>query len=324
MRVVVVTGASAGVGRAAALAFARQGARVALLARGPERLEETRRQIAREGGTALVLPTDVAFAAQVERSADRAERELGPIDVWVNNAMSTVFSRVLDVSPEEFERAIQVTLMGTVYGTLAALRRMKERQRGTIVQVGSALAYRAIPLQAPYCAAKHGVKAFTESLRSELIHDKIDVYLTMVHLPALNTPQFSWCRSHLDRQPKPVGRIFQPEVAAKAIVWAAAHRRREIQVAWPTVKAILGEKFIATWIDRFLAKNGVEGQMTEEPLVGGRAGNLFSPVPGSFGAHGRFDRVAHGQSVQLWLNLNRAWVFPAFLVLTLLLFLGGS
>ena len=300
-----MTGASAGVGRATALAFAREGARVALLARGRERLEETRAEIERLGGTALAIPTDVAFADQVERAAERVENELGPIDVWVNNAMATVFSPALEVSPEEFRRSLDVTLMGTVFGTQAALRRMQARDRGMIIQVGSALAYRAIPLQAPYCAAKHGVKAFTDSLRSELIHDRVSVRLTMVHLPALNTPQFSWCRSRLDRHPKPVGRIYQPELAARAVVWAAGHRRREIHVGGPTVLAILGQKFAARFLDRYLARTAYEGQMTGEPVPGGRAGNLFEPVSGPFGAHGRFDPEASGRSFQLWANLHR-------------------
>jgi short-subunit dehydrogenase len=311
--VVVVTGASAGVGRATALAFAREGFQVALLARGLERLDEARAEIERLGATALVISTDVAFAAQVERAADRVETQLGPIDIWVNNAMATIFSPTLEVTPEEFERSLQVTLLGTVYGTQAALRRMKARNRGTIVQVGSALAYRAIPLQAPYCAAKHGVKAFTDSLRSELIHDGVRVHLTMVQLPALNTPQFSWCRSRLDRHPKPVGTIFQPEVAAEAVVWAATHRRREVSVGWPTVQAITAQKFINTFLDRYLARNAVEGQLTEEPLPGGRDGNLFQPVPGDFGAHGRFDRRARRRSLQLWTNLHRRAILAAVL-----------
>ena len=312
-RVVVVTGGTAGVGRATAAAFAALGAKVAVLAREPARLEETRADLSAQGARVLVLPVDVAAPAQVEAAADRIETELGPIDVWVNNAMATVFSPILDITPEEFERAVRVTFMGTVYGTLAALRRMRGRNRGTIVQVGSALSYRAIPLQAPYCAAKHAVKGFTDSLRSELIHDKVDVHLTMVQLPALNTPQFSWCRSHLERHPKPVGRIFQPEVAAEAIVWAAAHRRREVFVGWPTVEAITGQKFIAKMLDRYLARFAWDDQMMEEPLPGGRAGNLFAPVPGSFAAHGRFDRQARRRSLQLWLNLHRAWILPAVL-----------
>ena len=311
--VVVVTGGTAGVGRATALAFAARGASVAVLARDPARLEDTRAEIERLGGKALALPVDVAVAAQVEAAAERVERELGPIGIWVNNAMATVFSPTLDIPPEEFERAVRVTFMGTVYGTLAALRRMLGRNRGTIVQVGSALSYRAIPLQAPYCAAKHAVKGFTDSLRSELIHDGCSVRLTMVQLPALNTPQFSWCRARVERQPKPVGRIFQPEVAAEAIVWAASHRRREVFVGWPTVEAIQAQKFIAKILDRYLAKKGYDGQLTDEPLPGGREGNLFSPVAGSFGAHGRFDREARRGSFQLWLNLNRSWVLPALL-----------
>lgn len=310
-RVAVVTGASAGVGRATALALARKGFHVALLARGRERLDVTRADVERLGVKALAIPVDVAFAAQVERAADRVESELGPIEVWVNNAMATIFSPVLEITPEEFERALHVTLMGTVYGTLAALRHMKPRDRGTIVQVGSALAYRAIPLQAPYCAAKHGVKAFTDSLRSELIHDGSRVHLTMIQLPALNTPQFSWCRSRMQRHPKPVGRIFQPEVAAHGIVWGATHRRREVTVGWPTVLAITGQKFINKFLDRYLAHRAYEGQLMDEPLPGGRDGNLFRPVPGEFAAHGRFDRDARRNSVQLWINLHRRLLLAA-------------
>jgi NAD(P)-dependent dehydrogenase (short-subunit alcohol dehydrogenase family) len=309
--VVVITGASAGVGRATALAFAREGAAVALVARGRERLAQTRAEIEGLGGRALELPADVASAPEVEAAAERAERELGPIDVWVNNAMATIFAPVLEATPEEIERATQVTYLGTVYGTLAALRRMRPRNRGCIVQVGSALAYRAIPLQAPYCAAKHAVKGFTDSLRSELLHDAVSVHLTMVQLPALNTPQFSWCRTRLGRHPRPVGRVFQPEVAARAIVWAARHRRREVFVGGPTVLAILGQKFIAKRLDRYLARTGYEGQLLDEPLPGGREGNLFRPVSGAYGAHGRFDPEARRRSAQLWLNLNRAWLLPA-------------
>jgi len=327
--VVVVTGASAGVGRATAVAFALKGAKVALLARGPERLERAREEIERFGGTALVIPTDVASADQVEAAADRIERELGPIDIWVNNAMATIFSRTDEILSAEFERAVQVTFLGTVYGTQAALRRMKQRDRGVIIQVGSALAYRAIPLQAPYCAAKHAARSFTDSLRSELIHDRSHVRLTMVHLPAMNTPQFDWGRCRFEQKPKPVGRIFEPEVAADAIVWAASHRRREVWVGWPTVLAITAQKVVNKFLDRYLAKKAYEGQLTEEPLPGGREGNLFRPVAGSFGAHGRFDRQAAGSSVQLWLNLRRRWIFAALfgaaaLVVVLLRSAGGA
>lgn len=304
-RVVVVTGASAGVGRATALAFARTGAQIALLARGVPRLQATLEEIEKMGGRGLIVPADVASSHDLEAAADQVEQRLGPIDVWVNNAMATIISPAEQVTPREWERATQVTYLGTVYGTLAALRRMKPRNRGTIIQVGSALAYRAIPLQAPYCAAKHAARSFTDSLRSELIHDGVDVHLTMVQLPALNTPQFSWCRSRVPRHPRPVGRIFQPEVAAEAIVWAASHRRREVFVAWPTVLAITAQKFINKFLDRYLARHAYEGQWTDEPLPGDRVGNLFEAVPGPYGAHGRFDAQARSRSLQLWINLHR-------------------
>jgi NAD(P)-dependent dehydrogenase (short-subunit alcohol dehydrogenase family) len=305
--VVVVTGASAGVGRAVALAFAREGARVALLARGVQRLQSTREEIERLGGHAMIVPTDVASSHEVESAADQVEQQLGPIDIWVNNAVATIFAPVMETSPEEFLRATQVTYLGTVYGTQAALRRMRPRNRGVVIQVGSALAYRAIPLLAPYCAAKHAVRAFTDALRSELDHDQSAIQVKMVHLPALNTPQFSWCRTRLPRHPKPVGRIFQPEVAAQAIVWASRNQRREVYVGWPTVLAIHAQKFIGRSLDGYLAKRAYEGQILEEPLPeGGRKGNLFEPVVGVFGAHGRFEGQAHARSVHLWINFHRA------------------
>jgi NAD(P)-dependent dehydrogenase (short-subunit alcohol dehydrogenase family) len=326
--VVVVTGASAGVGRAVALAFAGMGARVALLARGVQRLQSTREEIERLGGRAMIVPTDVASSHEVESAADQVEQQLGPIEIWVNNAVATIFSPVLETSPEEFLRATQVTYLGTVYGTQAALRRMRPRNRGVIIQVGSALAYRAIPLQASYCAAKHAVRAFTDSLRSELVHDGCAIQLTMVHLPALNTPQFTWCRSRLPRHPKPVGRIFQPEVAAEAILWASRHRRREVYVGWPTVLAIHAQKFISRFLDWYLTKRAYEGQLLDKPLPeGGRKGNLFEPVVGTFGAHGRFDGQAHARSVHLWINLHQTMILAIMLgataaVLVLLALLG--
>jgi NAD(P)-dependent dehydrogenase (short-subunit alcohol dehydrogenase family) len=327
-RVVVVTGASAGVGRAVALAFAREGATVALLARGVQRLQATREEIERLGGRAMIVPTDVASSHEVESAADQVEQQLGPIAVWVNNAMATIFSPVEDTSPEEFLRATQVTYLGTVYGTQAALRRMRPRNDGVIIQVGSALAYRAIPLLAAYCAAKHAVRAFSDSLRSELVHDGCRIQVTMVHLPALNTPQFSWCRSRLPRHPKPVGRIFQPEVAAEAILWASRHRRREVYVGWPTVLAIHAQKFVSRTLDWYLAKRAYEGQQLEERMPeGGRKGNLFEPVVGTFGAHGRFEDRAHARSVHLWINLHQALILALLLgaaaaVLVLLALLG--
>src|SRR5215212_4904335 len=236
--VVVVTGASAGVGRATAVAFARRGAHVGLLARGRDGLEGAKKEVEAAGGKALVVPTDVAVADAVEEAARRVEEDLGPIDVWVNNAMTSVFSPVKEMAPEEFRRVTEVTYLGTVNGTLAALERMLPRNRGRIVQVGSALAYRGIPLQAAYCASKHAIQGFTESLRSELIHDRSDVQLTMVQMPALNTPQFGWVRSRLPLEAQPVPPIFQPEVAAEAIYWAAHHGRDELWVGLSAVKAI--------------------------------------------------------------------------------------
>jgi NAD(P)-dependent dehydrogenase (short-subunit alcohol dehydrogenase family) len=306
-RVVVVTGASAGVGRATAVAFARRGDRIALLARGTAGLEGAKAEVEAAGGVALPLPTDVGSAASVEAAAEACDAELGPVDVWVNNAMATVFSPVAATTPEEFRRATEVTYLGTVYGTLAALRRMRERDCGAIVQVGSALAYRSIPLQAAYCAAKHAVNGFTESLRCELLHDGSNIRVSMVQLPALNTPQFGWSRSRMPRQPQPVPPIFQPEVAADAIVWAADHGRREIYVGLPTIKAIAGER-IAPWLlDRYLAAKGYDAQQTDEPMDGERAGNLFQPLDEDVdkGTHGRFDDEALPASRALWASKHK-------------------
>jgi short-subunit dehydrogenase len=303
-KVVVVTGASAGVGRAVVAEFARQGALLGLIARGRERLEAAKREVEEAGGKAIVLPADVADARQVEEVAERVERELGPIEVWVNNAMTTIFAPFAEITPEEFQRATEVTYLGQVYGTMAALKHMKSRDRGAIVQVGSALAYRSIPLQAPYCGAKHAIVGFTDSLRSELIHDRSRIHVTVVHLPAMNTPQFNWCRTRLPRHPQPVPPIFQPEVAARAIVWAASHKRREVYVGWPTVKAIYGQEVAPSYADRYLAKNAYDGQQTAEPVSPQRPDNLFEPVAGDYGAHGIFDERAKTFSVQNALNLS--------------------
>ena len=310
-RVVVVTGASAGVGRAIARGFAREGASVGLIARGKERLDAAAREADRLGGRGLALPADVADSESVERAAERAEAELGPIDVWVNNAMATIFAPTWEIEPEEFRRATEVTYFGTVWGTMAALRRMRPRNRGTIVQVGSALAYRAIPLQGPYCGAKAAIKNFTESLRTELLHEGSDVRLTMVHLPAHNTPQFEWGRTRLRHHPQPVPPIFQPEVAAEAVLFAAKNTRRQLYVGWPTVKAVFGEKIAPGFADRYLAHNAVQGQQTDEPVRPDRPDNLFEPAPGDYAAHGTFDAQAKERSIQLWLNLNRAKVAAA-------------
>jgi NAD(P)-dependent dehydrogenase (short-subunit alcohol dehydrogenase family) len=292
--VVVITGASAGVGRATAQAFARRGAHIGLLARGAEGLVGARRDVEAAGGKALVLPTDVADAAGVEAAAVAVEQRFGPIDFWINNAMASVFAPVQETTPEEYRRVTEVTYLGVVHGTLAALRRMVPRDRGVIVQVGSALAYRGIPLQSAYCAAKHAIQGFHDSLRSELIHDGSHVHVTMVQLPALNTPQFGWVKSRLPNKAQPVPPIFQPEVAARAIVWAADHPRRELYVGWPTVKAILGNKLFAGLLDRYLAQTGYQGQQTAEPADPHRPHNLWQPVDDThdLGAHGSFDRRA--------------------------------
>lgn len=300
--VVVITGASAGVGRATARRFGARGARVGLIARGLERLEAAAAEIAEAGGTPLVLPADVADPAAVEEAAARAEDELGPIDIWINDAMATVFAPFTEIEPEEFRRATEVTYLGTVWGTRAALRRMKPRDRGTIVQVGSALAYRAIPLQAPYCGAKAAIRNFTESVRTELMHDGSKVRITMVQLPAHNTPQFSWGRSRMPRHPQPVPPIFQPEVAAEAIEHAAFHPGRELYVGWPVVKAILGEKLAPGLLDRYLAKTGYNAQQSDEPPPSG-PDNLFEPAPGDGAAHGAFDDQAKPRSILLDLTL---------------------
>jgi NAD(P)-dependent dehydrogenase (short-subunit alcohol dehydrogenase family) len=309
-RVVVITGASAGVGRATVVEFARQGARIGLIARGQAGLEGAREDAERAGGTALMLPADVADPAAVEHAAATVEERFGPIDVWVNNAMTSVFSPVAELTPEEFRRVTEVTYLGVVYGTLAALRRMRPRDRGVIVQVGSALAYRGIPLQAAYCGAKHAIQGFMDSLRSELLHDGSGVHVTMVQMPALNTPQFGWVKSRLPRRAQPVPPIFQPEVAARAIVWASEHRRREVYVGAPTVLAVVGNKLAPGLGDWYLARTGYASQQTDEPRDPDRPDNLWSPVDAArdFGAHGTFDARARSSSPQLWLTEHRAWL----------------
>ena len=304
---VVVTGAAAGVGRATARAFGHRGARVGLLARGVDDLNAAATEIDRAGGRALVLPTDMADPDAVEAAAAAVERQFGPIDIWVNCAMATIFGAVWDIAPEEFRRATEVTYLGFVYGTMAALRRMRPRNRGTIVQVGSALAYRAIPLQSAYCGGKFAIRGFTNSLRCELLHEKSRVHLTMVQMPALNTPQFDWARNKTGWRPQPVPPIFQPEVAAKAIVYAAHARRREIYVGFPTVKAIIANKFCPGLLDRYLAHSGYTGQLTSEHEPFHRPDNLYNALPGDHGAHGRFDGRARATSGQFWLSRRRGW-----------------
>jgi len=301
-RVVAVTGGSAGVGRATAQAFARQGATVAVLARDPDRLEEAAKEVDSLGGRGFAVPVDVADAAAVDDAAERVEHEVGPIDVWVNNAMTSVFARFLDVTPDEFHRVTEVTYLGYVYGTRAALRRMVPRDRGVVIQVGSALAYRGIPLQSAYCGAKHAIQGFTESVRTELLHEGSAVELCQVHLPAMNTPQFDWVLSRLPRRAQPVPPIYQPELAADAIAFMADHPSREMWMGGTTVATLLANKVAPGVLDHYLARNGVDGQQTDAPSDPDRSSNLWAPVPGPFGAHGAFDDRATDTSPTLALS----------------------
>ena len=305
--VVAVTGASGGVGRAIAREFAKHGAAVGLIARGRAGLDAAAQEVSELGGTPYAHVADVAEFEQVQAAAAAIEERLGPIDVWINNAMTTVFAFIDDIEPHEFERATRVTYLGAVWGTKVALDRMLPRDRGTIVQVGSALAYRGIPLQAPYCGAKHAMKGFYESLRSELRHRGSGVYVTMVQLPGMNTPQFDHCLSKMPRHPMPVPPIYQPDVAARTVYWAAHHRRREMYVGISTVYSIIGNK-VAPWLaERYLAKTAVDGQQTDQPFDGTAAANLFEPVDDDHdeGAHGGFDDQAHRHSPQAWLSRHR-------------------
>jgi short-subunit dehydrogenase len=305
-KVVVVTGASAGVGRATVEEFARQGYDVALLARDPERLERAAVDLrAAHGVRALAIPTDVADAEAVEAAATRAENELGPIDVWVNVAMATVFAPVAKLTAAEVERGTRVTYLGQVHGMMAALSRMRLRNRGTIVNVGSALAYRSVPLQSVYCGAKAAIRGFTDSLRSEIIHDKLAVHLTTVDLPAVNTPQFDWSLNKMGVKAQPVAPIFEPEVPARAIFFAATHRRREIWVGLPTVRAILANRIAPGLIDTYLAAAGYKGQLTDETLPDHPPANLFHAVPGNYGAHGRFDSKSRLGSWEMFTDRHR-------------------
>ncbi len=304
-KIAVITGAGAGVGRATVDEFVRQGYDVGLLARDQGRLDQAAAEARGRGVRAVAMSTDVADAAAVEVAASRIENELGPIDVWVNVAMATVFAPVSKLTPEEFERGTRVTYLGQVHGTMSALKRMRERKRGTIVNVGSALGYRSVPLQSIYCGAKFAIRGFTDSLRSEIIHDKLDVHLTMVDLPAVNTPQFDWAMNKMGFKAKPVAPIYQPEVPARAIFFAATHRRRQVWVGYPTVQAILANRIAPGLIDKFLAKAGYSGQLTDEKLRPDAPANLFEPVPGAYAAHGRFDGRSENRRWEMFTDRHR-------------------
>jgi short-subunit dehydrogenase len=308
-QVVVITGASAGVGRAIARAFADKGHDLALIARGRAGLEAAQREAEQRGVRAIAINADVADAQAMIDAAERTERELGPIDIWVNNVMTSVFAPFWEIEPDEFRRVTEVTYLGYVHGTYAALRHMRPRNRGTIVMVGSALAYRSIPLQSAYCGAKAAIVGFTDSIRSELLHEESQIKITAVHLPAVNTPQFRWVRSRLPKEAQPVPPIFQPELAAEAVLWAVENDRREIHLTASTAAAILGHKLAPTIMDQYIT-SAWDGQMTDEPRDTSRPDNLFQPVDDDYdhGAHGAFDDEARDTSPYWWYDRNRTLV----------------
>ena len=311
-RVVVVTGGSGGVGRAVVRMLGARGDSVGILARDTDGLHAAESEVRAAGSKALAVPTDVADYEQVERAAVRVEESLGPIDVWINCAMTSVFAPFKEMAPEDFRRVTEVTYLGYVYGTMTALRRMLHRDRGIIVQVGSALAYRGIPLQSAYCGSKHAITGFMDSLRTELLHDRANVRVTEVHLPALNTPQFDWVKSLLPRRAQPVPPIYQPEVAARAVLWAVDHpERRSYWVGATTTATIIANRFVPRLLDHYLARSGYESQQTGEPEDPTRPNNLWEPVREDHGAHGRFDDRSHHRSPQFWLSTHRRWAVLA-------------
>jgi NAD(P)-dependent dehydrogenase (short-subunit alcohol dehydrogenase family) len=304
-KVVVITGASSGVGRATARALAEPGISIALLARGRDGLDAAAEEVGRAGARPLVLPVDVSDALAVDAAAERIDRELGAIDVWINSAMVSVFSFFMDMTDEEFSRVTEVTYLGTVNGTRAALRQMLPRDRGTIVQVGSALAYRGIPLQSAYCGAKHAVQGFTESVRCELMHKGSHIHLTMVQLPALNTPQFDVSASHLSHRPQPVPPIYDVDVATRAVVWASRHRRREVWVGGTTVATLVANDVASGVLDGYLARTAIDAQQTQDGKDPSAPSNLWESPPGDRGARGRFRDRSHHNSIQWWLSTHR-------------------
>lgn len=304
-KIVVITGASAGVGRATCIAFAKHGCQIALIARGNDGLEGAKNDVEKNGGTARIYTIDVSDSNAIAQAADQIETEMGPIDIWINNAMCSVFAPIKQITPEEFKRVTEVTYLGQVYGTMAALKHMLPRNAGTIVLIGSALAYRGIPLQSAYCGAKHGVEGFFESLRCELFHDQSKVHLTIVQLPAMNTPQFGWVMNKLPNKPRPMGTVFEPEVAAKAIVFAATHQRRQVYVGYPTFEAIIANKIAPGLMDKYLGKIGYKGQQTEEKKDPNHQNNVWQPLPGDRGPHGTFGKEAHHHSLALWFVMHK-------------------
>jgi short-subunit dehydrogenase len=324
-KVVVVTGASAGVGRATALAFGKMGMSVGLISRNQERLESLKKEIEALGGRAFIAIADMADPEKVENAAQMIEDQLGPIDIWVNNAMTSVFGFFKEIPASEFKRVTEVTYLGFVHGTRAALKRMLKRDKGVIVQVGSALAFRGIPLQSAYCGAKHAIQGFTESVRTELMHEKSHIKITIVNMPALNTPQFDWVKSYLPRKPQPVPPIYQPEVAANAIVWAAFHHRTKWYVGISTLIAVWGNGIAPWFADWYLARNGVASQQYNGKADPNRPNDLFESVNGEYGAHGDFDKRAHSQSPYLWMSQHREFIWLAIIALLILAwyFLGG-
>ena len=308
---VVITGASAGIARATARLYGARGAQVGLIARGAAGLEGAMADVERTGGSALAVTADVADFEQVDKAASRVEDTFGPIDVWINVAFTSVFAPFAELSPDEFRRVTDVSYLGFVHGTMAALSRMRPRDHGTIVQVGSALGARSIPLQSAYCGAKHAINGFTSSLRCELLHEGSKVKITVVQMPAVNTPQFSWVRSRLPRKPQPVPPIYQPEVAARGVMYAADHPgRREYWVGASTAATLTANKLAPALLDRYLARTGYASQQTDQPADPDRPDNLMDPVDGpagtDHGAHGCFDDRSHPRSAQLWLSQHRA------------------
>jgi NAD(P)-dependent dehydrogenase (short-subunit alcohol dehydrogenase family) len=307
-KVVVITGASSGIGRATAHEFARRGARIGLMARGREGLDNARREVEQLGGSALVLPTDVADHTQVAAAAEAVDREYGPVDVWVNNAVVTVIAPVKETTPEEFRRVTEVGYLGVVYGTLQALKRMLPRDRGTIIQIGSALSYRGIPLQGPYCGAQHAIKGFCDALRTELQHDNSKVHVTLIRPSGVNTPLWNHSLTRMGRLPRPIGRIYQPEVVARAIAWASEHKRREMSIGWDSVKAIYGNKAFPAAADWDLARSGYERQESEPAVSPNRPNNVWEPLPGDPGLHGPYNDESYDTSMQVWLSRHRGWL----------------